>query len=92
MSCRSSGRTTALDEAVTQFVQAVFEAGQDSVQILARNPLLLTILMEVYWDQPDHKLPTRRVALLEKAEAVFFKRRIGLYRAAKLDEKRCGRG
>ncbi len=42
---------------------------------MARNPLLLTILAQVYNGSPERRLPARRVALYERAQEAVFRQR-----------------
>ena len=67
---------TEATEQAKKLKAAIFDYAHPSVQALAGNPLLLTILAQVYWDNAEHKLPTRRVALFDAtAQALYDQRK-----------------
>jgi hypothetical protein len=81
MRARSSADqdAAALSEAL---IRAIFDELHPGVRELARNPLLLTILAEVFWSRSDASLPTRRVALFDQAvDAVYNQRKEAWQRA-----------
>ncbi len=54
---------------------AIYEHAHPGVRILAGNPLLLTILAQVYWQSAERALPTRRVSLFEQAARAIYDQR-----------------
>jgi hypothetical protein len=74
-------------EATTRFAIALFEQAHPGVRTLAGNPLLLTILVQVFQNQPptsDHPLPVRRADLFRQAEQAFYDQRRPQWRAVDL--------
>ncbi len=71
--------------------EAIFEHGHPSVRSLAGNPLLLTLLAQVYRASGDRTLPHRRVDLFAEVFTTLYKRREHLWDAQGVTELRLGR-
>jgi len=54
---------------------AIFHHAHPGVRALAGNPLLLTLLAQVYWNSPQHTLPASRVALFEDVTRLMYDQR-----------------
>ena len=54
---------------------AIFHDAHPGVRALAGNPLLLTLLAQVYWNSPQHILPASRVALFEDVTRLMYDQR-----------------
>ncbi len=67
--------------------QAIFEHDHPSVRSMAGNPLLLTLLAQVY-QGGDRSLPHRRVDLFAEVFRVFYKQRQHLWEAMQISESR----
>ncbi len=75
-----------LDAETERLRRAIFEA-HAGVRVLAGNPLLATILAQVYWRRteqglPARDLPARRVDLFVEAERAFYEQRHAYWRDA----------
>lgn len=62
-------------EQAKQLKDAIFNHAYPSVRALAGNPLLLTIMAQVYWRNKQRTLPTRRVTLFEEATRTLYDQR-----------------
>lgn len=62
-------------EQTRKLKNAIFDHAHPGVQVLAGNPLLLTILVHVYWSNPQRGLPATRVALFREAEQTLYQQR-----------------
>jgi predicted NACHT family NTPase len=65
----------ATDAQAQQLATAIIEQAQPGVRVLAGNPLLLTILAQVYWQSSERALPTRRVDLFDAAANALYDQR-----------------
>jgi hypothetical protein len=54
---------------------AIFQHAHPGVRALASNPLLLTLLAQVYWNSQHHILPASRVALFEDVTRLMYDQR-----------------
>jgi hypothetical protein len=62
----------AVEQQAQRLRNAIFDHAHPGVRALASNPLLLTILAQVYWKHPEHCLPTTRAALFKRATDAMF--------------------
>jgi hypothetical protein len=65
----------ATDAQAQQLANAIIKQTQPGVRVLAGNPLLLTILAQVYWQSSERALPTRRVDLFDAAANALYDQR-----------------
>lgn len=71
--------------------EAIFTHGHPSVRSLAGNPLLLTLLAQVYRASGDRTLPHRRVDLFAEVLTTLYKRREHLWDKQGVTELRLAR-
>ncbi len=71
-------------EEAQQLKDAIFNHAHPGVRALAGNPLLLTILAQVYWSNTERKLPALRVELFEKATQALYNQRRVFWRLASI--------
>ena len=67
---------------------AIFDHSHPGVRTLAGNPLLLTILAQVYWSSASRSLPTRRVSLFDAAVEALYNQRKDLWESANISLRR----
>jgi len=67
-------------EQAQELKDAIFSHGHPGVRTLAGNPLLLTILAQVYWNSAERKLPALRVDLFEAATQALYDQRRDFWR------------
>ncbi len=67
---------------------AIFDHSHPGVRTLAGNPLLLTILAQVYWSSTSRSLPTRRVSLFDEAVKALYNQREDLWESANISLRR----
>lgn len=67
------------EEQAQSLIDNIFSHSHPSVGIMAGNPLLLTILAQVYSEGTKHTLPTRRVELFDAAANAFYNQRKGFW-------------
>ncbi len=65
----------AVFERAEKLKDAIFDHAHPGVQILAGNPLLLTLLAHIYWNHPQRRLPATRVALFQATQHTFYQQR-----------------
>ena len=63
---------------------AIFNHSHLGVRALAGNPLLLTILAQVYWSSAERKLPALRVELFEAATQALYDQRRDFWRQVEM--------
>ncbi|HBY94300.1 MAG TPA: hypothetical protein DEP84_10125, partial [Chloroflexi bacterium] len=74
--CHNWATAKGMETRADELAQAVLEHSNPYVrEQMARNPLLLTILAQLFSDAPEAGLPARRVALYERAKNAVFKQR-----------------
>jgi len=66
---------TEAEEQGKKLKNAIFYHSHPGVRTLAGNPLLLTILAQVYWFSASRSLPTRRVSLFDAAVEALYNQR-----------------
>ncbi len=93
--CRAWMGITQPPEAAAQAGQeladAIYKHGHPGVRELAGNPLLLTLLAQVYQESKTKTLPSRRVDLFEAALHLFYRRREHLWDKKQITELRLRR-
>lgn len=72
----------ASEEQGQHLADAIIEQTQPGVRLLAGNPLLLTILAQVYWQSSVRALPTRRVDLFDTAAHALYDQRESFWERA----------
>jgi predicted NACHT family NTPase len=75
----------------THLADAILQHGHPGVRALAGNPLLLTLLAQVYRESGDRALPHRRVDLFDETLHVLYKRREHLWDSKNITELRLAR-
>ncbi|MBC7250349.1 MAG: NACHT domain-containing protein, partial [Anaerolineae bacterium] len=74
--CHNWAEATGIPDRADALAQAVLEHPNPHVRDeMARNPLLLTILAQVFWASPQEGLPARRVELYRRAAEAVFRQR-----------------
>ncbi len=74
--CANWTQANSMAEQADALAQAVLKHPNPNVSgQMARNPLLLTILAQVFQEEPEQGLPARRAALYGQAEATVFDQR-----------------
>ncbi len=66
-------------EQAERLKETIFDHAHPGVRTLAGNPLLLTIMAQVYWRSAQRTLPTKRVALFEEAARALYHQRKALW-------------
>jgi hypothetical protein len=77
----------AVEQQARRLQDAIFDYAHPGVRLLASNPLLLTILAQVYWEEPEHRLPPTRVALFKQATQALFRQRKAFWQQARITEQ-----
>jgi len=75
-------------EQAKQLKEAIFTHAHPGVRVLASNPLLLTLMAQVYWNSPKRILPTTRVDLFAKVFDEFFHQREAYWKRASIPQSR----
>jgi hypothetical protein len=77
---------TETAEQANKLRDAIFGHAYPGVQVLASNPLLLTIMARVYCNSTQRMLPARRVELFEEAIHTLYKQRKAFWDRAGIPE------
>ena len=75
----------------TKLKNAIFDHAHPGIRTLASNPLLLTILAQVYWTNTERALPTKRVALFDAAAKAMYEQRKDFWSRANIPSLRLTR-
>jgi hypothetical protein len=74
-----------------RLADSILQYGHPGVRALAGNPLMLTLLAQVYRESGTQELPHRRVDLFDETLSVFYKQRQHLWDTKRIEEHHLAR-